>query len=691
MTAETKRTYPLLLLEIGTEEIPARFLPEATAKLKENAAAFFAEQRIPCGDILTLATPRRLALIAEIAPTQTDNEKEVWGPPLNIAFDKNGNPTKAAEAFAKSSDLSIDSLLRKEKGKGTYLVAIIKESANPTAGMLPDLLIKLIMSLNFPKSMRWGDGTIRFPRPIHWILATYMNKLVEFEIEGIKSGVSTRGHRFLSPAAIDIADERKYLKLLKENYVVLDTDERKKMILDGARQQALSIDASVVEDEGLLNHVAYLVEYPVPVLGSFPTEYMNLPEELLITVMKGHQKYFAIRGNNGRLTNHFIVVSNTRRENFAMVARGAQKVIKARFEDARFYYEDDKKISLSERLEGLKRVIYHDKLGTLHAKSERLAAMAEYIAQKSCPARAAEAEKAGLLAKADLISGVVFEFPELQGVMGSYYALNDGLGKDTALAISEQYLPAFSGDRIPSSELGAVVSLADKIDNIASFFMLGMTPSGTEDPFALRRQALGVISILSQTKSELLLADLFAKALEPYPHCDRARIAEEILVFFGQRLDPLLQTLGYTYDAVAAVTHFVKTEPVVTIRDRADALASLKKAGEYELFLQLMKRVNNIAPRTDMPVVDSALFAEKEEKALWIAFTEVKPSIEKNIANRKYSEAIASIRTLATPINAFFDKVLVMDKDEAIKNNRLALIKAIQITSFSIADFSKLV
>jgi glycyl-tRNA synthetase beta chain len=684
-------TYPRMLLEIGTEEIPARFLPEAMAKLKENAASMFTEQRMLFGQINAYATPRRLALIAEVAPEQTENEKEIWGPPVNVAFDKEGKPTKAAEAFAKSSGLSVDALLRKEKGKGTYLVASVKEAANPTAGLLPELLQKLVLSLNFPKSMRWGDGTIRFPRPIHWILATYRNALVEFNIENIKSGVSTRGHRFLSPVVADVTDDRKYFSLLKDNFVFVDPEERKKMILDGARQLALSIDASVVEDDALLNHVAYLVEYPVPVIGDFPEEYLSLPEELLITVMKGHQKYFAIRGNNGKLTNRFIVVSNTKVENAATVAKGAQKVIKARFEDARFYYVDDKKISLTERNEGLKKVIFHDKIGTVYAKTERIASLAKYIAQKTCPALVLDAETAGRLAKADLISGVVFEFPELQGIMGSYYAKNDGLSKDIALAISEHYLPAFSGDRIPSGELGVAVSLADKTDNIASFFMIGMTPSGAEDPFALRRQALGIISILSQTKSELLLSDLFMKGLEPYPDCDKNKIIDEILNFFEQRLDPLLQSMGFPYDAVAAVTHFVRNEPMVTLRDRAEALVELKKAAECELFLQLMKRVNNIAPKHDMPAVDPGLFKQDEEKALWTAFSEVKPSIEKHIAARKYTDAMSAIKTLATPINKFFDKVLVMDKDEAIKQNRLALIKDIQTTSFSIADFSKLV
>jgi glycyl-tRNA synthetase beta chain len=374
-----------------------------------------------------------------------------------------------------------------------------------------------------------------------------------------------------------------------------------------------------------------------------------------------------------------------------MVAKGAQKVIKARFEDARFYYEDDRKSSLKDRLEGLKSVMFHDKLGTTYQKTERIAALAKVIAQKICPAKISEAETAGRLAKSDLISGVVFEFPELQGIMGSYYAINDGMGKDIALAISEQYLPAFSGDRIPSSELGVVVSLADKTDNIASFFMLGMAPSGTEDPFALRRQALGMIAILTQTKSELLPADLFTKALEAYPKCNKAKIIEEIIAFFEQRLDPLLQAAGYPYDAVAAVTHFVQTEPVVTLRDRLDAIMELKKDPGYELFLQLMKRVNNIAPKENVPAVAEKKFVQEEEKALWSAFTAVRPAVEKAVAERKYTDAIAAISTLAGPINTFFDKVLVMDKDEKIKNNRLALVKTIRTTAFSIADFSKLV
>lgn len=692
MTTNNEQTHPWLLLEIGTEEIPARFLPEAIARIKANAEAIFVEHRIPCDHLRSYATPRRIALFAELAPTQTENEKEVWGPPVSVAFDANGKPTKAAEAFAKSTGVDLAQLERKEKGKGAYLYAKVQETAHPTAELLPALLPQIILSLNFPKSMRWGSGDLRFARPIHWILAMYNNERVRFELEGIRSNSLTRGHRFLSPASFELREDRSYINLLRNNLVILDPEERKKTILDGAHKLAQGVDAVLVEDEALLNHVTYLVEYPVPVLGTFAPDYLALPEELLITVMKDHQKYFGVRCNDGKLTNHFVVVSNTRPENADMVKKGAEKVLKARFEDARFYFESDRKTPIAERQEKLKNVTFHAKLGTTGAKAERIATLARFIAEKCCPAKAAEAETIGLICKNDLVSGVVFEFPELQGVMAGYYAADAGtFSKEAVQALREHYLPAFSGDRIPATELGMVLSLADKFDNIASFFMIGQTPTGTEDPFALRRQMLGIIAILSQMTTPLLIADVLAKALAPYPSCDTVKIIEQIMTFCEQRLDPLLQSAGYPYDAVAAVTAFVRTEPVATIRSRVEALVELKKDAEYEIFLQLMKRVNNIAPKEAVPPVSADRFVQDEEKALWTAFSGVRDAIVQSVDRARYTDAMAAVKTLAAPINAFFDKVLVMDKDEAVKQNRLALVKEIQATAFSIADFSKLV
>ena len=694
MMTEPQAPYPRLLLEIGTEEIPARFLPDAQERIKTFSQAFFTEHRIAYGAITAYATPRRIALIAEIASSQSEHEKEIWGPPISVAFNAEGNPTKAAEAFAKSTGVDIGQMQQKEKNKRVYLYTVIKETAHDTIELLPSLLPQIILSLNFPKSMRWGNGNLRFARPIHWILALYQNQRVTFEMEGIKSHSLTRGHRFLSPAAFEIKDDRTYVNLLRNNLVIVSPDERKKMILDGAHRLMQQVDAVLVEDDDLLNHVSYLVEYPVTVLGTFSKDYLALPEELLITVMKDHQKYFAVRGNDGRLTNHFVVVSNTRAENASVVKKGAEKVLKARFEDARFYFEEDRKTPIEERQQKLKNVTFHTKLGSISEKTQRIAALARYIAEQCFPEKAIEAEQIGRICKNDLVSGVVFEFPELQGIMASYYASESlTYSKEAVQALREQYLPAFSGDRLPATELGTTLSLADKIDNIASFFMIGITPTGTEDPFALRRQALAVIAILSHMPHALRIVCLLEQALQPYSTmCNKTKIIDEILRFFEQRLDPLLQSMGYPYDAVAAVTKFIRTEPFSTIYDRLDALVALKSEPDYELFLQLMKRINNIAPKDPFIAnVNPELFMMEEEKNLWAAFSAVEASITQHMAEKKYQEAIGALKNIAVPINIFFDKVLVMDKNESIKLNRLSLIKNIQIAASSIADFSKLV
>lgn len=695
--------YSLLLLEIGTEEIPASFLPDAIAKLKENAEKIFSQYRLSFQFIKTYATPRRITLFTEIAPLQNVAEREVWGPPVNAAFDSKGNPTKAAEAFARSNSVDIASLSRREKGKGTYVVAVIKEEAQQTEKILPEILPKLILSLHFPKSMRWGNNSIRFARPIHWLFAMYSDKKIEFEIDGIKSNTTTRGHRFLSPATFEVKKSKNYINLLRNNFVILDPEERKKAILDGANKLASSINASLVEDAELLDHVAYLVEYPVPVLGTFPSEYLSLPQELLIIVMKGHQKYFAMKDAEGRLVNYFIVISNTHHDNAETIKKGAEKVIRARFEDARFYYDNDKKTSLKERLEGLKKVIYHDRLGSLYDKSLRIAFIADFIAEKCFPEKKEDINITALLSKTDLISGIVGEFPELQGIIGSYYALNDGYNEEVSKALAEQYLPAHSGDRTPETPIGAVISLSDKLDNIVSFFMLGLTPTGTEDPFALRRQTLGIISILLKNRYNISIPDLLSKALQLFelsassPACassaDRLQpsaLKDDIIKFFEQRIEPLLQSYGYPPDSISAVISFVKESPLHTIKERLNAIQKLKEDPDYESFLLAIKRVNNIAPKTEAPSVNSELFSQEEEGILHKGVVSITPEINSLVAENRYYDAIKLLSSLKESINRFFDKVLVMDKNEDIKQNRLSLIKNIQKLALQIADFSKL-
>ncbi len=682
--------YSLLLLEIGTEEIPARFLPDAIDKLREYSEKIFSEYRLPVTSIKTYATPRRLTLIAEVGASQEAAEREAWGPPVTAAFDKEGTPTKAAEAFAKAQGIPVTDLIRKEKGKGVYVMAVIKEKARDTAAVLPEILPKVVLSLNFPKSMHWGDGSFRFVRPIHWILAIYDNRRVAFEVDGIKSINITRGHRFLAPAPFEIKDSKAYMVTLRNNFVILDPDERKKIIIEGAGKLASSVEASVIQDDELLRQVVFLVEYPVPVLGTFSADYLSLPKELLIIVMKSHQKYFALEDKNGKLTNYFIIVSNTKNDNAGTVKKGAEKVIKARFEDARFYYEEDRKTPLKERVEGLKKVIYHDKLGTVYDKSVRMASIAEFLSSKCLPSKKEDVNTAALLSKADLISGVVREFPELQGVMGHYYALHEGYNEDIAKALAEQYLPRYSGDTLPETETGTIISLSDKLDNLASFFMLGLTPTGTEDPFALRRQAIGILSILSNKRFDLKLTDLFEKALQPFKVKNKEAIVGNLLKFFEQRFEPLFLSGGYAPDEINAVMDFVREKPLYTVRERLDALRAVKEDAGYNPFLLAIKRINNIAPKGETAPVKKELLSEGEEIRLLNEVESAAPHIRSLIRENNYLDALRILMSLKETINSFFDKVLVMDKNEEIKQNRLALIQSIKTLAQEIADFSKL-
>ncbi len=679
-----------LLMELGTEEIPARFLPDALINLKSHAENVFRDSRLPFTEVKTYATPRRLVLMAEVGKKQTSLKKEIWGPPVNSAYDKNGVPTKAAEAFAKAHGISTEELQKKEKGKGAYVVAVINESVNNAVDILPEALKKIILSLNFPKNMRWGSGDLRFVRPIHWILAFYDKEKVNLEIESIKSNVMTKGHRFLSPASFEIKDIKSYINLLKNNYVIVDHEERINLIRAGASRLAAEVNASVIWDEELIKHVAFLVEYPVPVLGTFSLEYLNLPQELLITVMKGHQKYLALEDFRKRLVNHFIIVSNTKSANAETVRKGAEKVIKARFEDARFYFEEDSKTTLKGRIEALKNVVYHDRLGSLYSKTERIAAIANFICSSSCPEKQDDVNTAAILSKTDLITGVVREFPELQGIIGSYYAANEGYNEAVSKALREQYLPAHTGDVLPETDTGAIVSISDKLDNIASFFMLGLSPTGSEDPFALRRQSHGIILTALKKGYDLSLSHMLEVALKPYEVKEKKELMKSLMRFFEQRIDYIFQLQGYPGDFIASIMPFACIEPLCRIKERLNALINFKNDPDFDLVLLSIKRINNIAPKSALAPVRKDLFAQKEESQLYQAFETIRPALESKLEAFDYYGALESIKLLKNPVNSFFDNVLVMDKNEEIKANRLSLIKDIQSLAMRIADFSQI-
>ncbi|RPI34956.1 MAG: glycine--tRNA ligase subunit beta, partial [Nitrospiraceae bacterium] len=444
-------------------------------------------------------------------------------------------------------------------------------------------------------------------------------------------------------------------------------------------------------DEELLETVTYIVEYPVPVLCSFRSEYLTLPKELLITVMKDHQKYFGVQDINGSLLNHFVVISNTRAENAETVRIGAERVIKARFDDAKFYYHEDTSKRLDERVENLRAVTFHDKLGSLYEKTERVMAIAAFLAEKISPSLKDSVLRAARLSKTDLITGVVREFPELQGIMGKYYATHDREDSEVAAALEEQYLPKNYGDRVPQTDTGAIVSLADRIDNISSFFSIGLIPTGSEDPFALRRQAMGIIAIILARGYALNLMEIFGHALQNLRNLHPAeKTLENIISFMEQRMEFILSTSGYEQDLIKSVISLSSVQPPKLITARLDALRAFRQDQVFQDFLLAVKRVHNITPKTPLPAVDPALLIQEEEKTLHASFVALKNEYLPLIESEKFAEAIQVFSRITPYINTFFDKVMVMDKQEAIKTNRLALLRGIGETVSLMADFSKI-
>jgi len=531
--------------------------------------------------------------------------------------------------------------------------------------------------------MRWGTGTFRFARPIHWVVALLGAYTLPFEVDGIRSGHMTRGHRFRAPGEAPVPEPRAYTSVLRDRFVIADPDERKKIIRDTVGDMARGAGGRVVEDQELLETVANLVEYPVPMLGQFEAKYLALPRELLVTVMKGHQKYFAVENDKGDLLPFFITVSNSSSENVRNVVAGNERVLRARLEDARFYFEDDLKVPLASRVDALKGITYQVKLGTVHDKVRRMTEIGLRIQDRLGLAGAGDVRQACELAKADLTTGVVYEFPELQGYMGMTYARHNSLDEGVARAVYEHYMPRFSGDDIPSSDLGAVASLADKVDSVVSFFSVGLIPTGSEDPFALRRQSLGLLAILDGRRYEVAPSELVDMALSVLSASRPVEpdVRGKVLEFIGQRLQVVLTAEGHRQDDVAAVLATDYTS-LRDVRLRLEALASLRKSPTFSELVTGSKRVYNILSKNRIaePVQES-LLAEPAERTLFDTVHTL-GGIHPGQPER--------LNDLVTPINTFFDQVLVMDKDENLKRNRLALLESVRAIFGKIADFSKL-
>ncbi len=684
-----------LLFEIGTEEIPARFMLDALKYMEDFIKKSFDELRIDYGKVRATGTPRRLVLMAEdVAEVQRDLEQEVIGPPARVAFDATGRVTKAGEGFARAQGVSVEDLKVKQTEKGEYVYIVKREKGRPTIELLPDVLSKMVLRFPWPKSMRWGSRKIRFARPIHWFLALFDNEVVKFKIADIESSNVTYGHRFLAPDPMVINHPDEYPEAMRRAYVIFDHEERKRIIKEQVEEQARKVGGRPDEDEDLLNEVTFLVEYPVATCGRFDEKFLDLPQEVLVTTMKGHQKYFPVFDDEGKLLSYFVVVNNIITDDMDVITRGNERVLKARLADAKFFYEEDKEVPLEEMFEKLKNVVFQEKLGTSYEKVMRFRQIALKLAERLVPDKKEKIDRCAILCKADLESQMVNEFDELQGVMGREYALLQGEDKEVAEGIYEHYLPRFSGDRLPETDTGAIVGIADRIDTIVGCFGIGLIPTGSEDPYGMRRDSLGIIQVILHKGYRLSLSELVndaARLLEDRMERPAEDVKREVLDFFRQRLYHLWVSEGYRYDLVEAVIE-AGFDDIVDAKKRLDALSRLAEEPEFEPLMTTFKRVVNIIPKdftyTD---VDESLFEKDVERELYQAVKGVEDRVNALIEEGSYEEALRLLASLKEKVDAFFDNVLVMEKDEKKRRNRLSLLNRIARLFGKIADLKKVV
>jgi glycyl-tRNA synthetase beta chain len=683
-----------LLLEIGTEEIPAGFISQALMDLESLAKKELEASRIDFNGIKTLGTPRRLVLVIEsVSEKQRDEETKKIGPSKQSAFDAKGNPTKAAIGFAKSQSVPVESLTMIQTEKGEYVCAVRKESGRATSEILSTLLPKWILSIPFQKSMRWADVPIRFARPIHWILALFGGEVVSFEVGNIRSGNMTYGHRFMHSGPIPVKDFQSYLQKTREAFVIVDPVERKKKIEDEMIREGAKVSGRVLKDEELLNEVNFLVEYPVALCGTFDNKFLSLPREILIHSMKEHQRYFPVVDDHGILLPYFVCISNIHPKSREVVVKGNEKVLRARLSDAAFFFEDDLKISLEKRVEQLKKVVFQAKLGTSYEKVMRFKQLALWMTERIDPKLQEMAGRTSLLCKADLVTGMVGEFPKLQGIVGREYARLSRERPEVAEAIYEHYLPGFAGDRLPSGPIGDIVSIADKMDTIVGCFGVGLVPTGTADPFGLRRQALGIIRIILEKKYSISLTGLIEeseKQLKGKMERPVEKVKEEVLDFFRVRYQNFLLDKEYPFDVTDAVLS-ISFDELLDVQGRIDALKRAKEWKDFESIVIAFKRAMNILkgspPKKE---INPSLLAEPAEQSLYQSFLNAKERIDQHLGKRDYPSALLEMTRMKKPIDEFFDGVMVMVEDEAIRNNRLALLDDIGKVFLRIADFSKL-
>lgn len=711
-----------LLFEIGTEEIPAKFMPGILKQLKELAAAKMQELRIPFEDITVYGTPRRMAFIAGgVAETQADVVVEAKGPSVKIAY-VSGAPSKAAQGFARGQGVDVKDLVVRDN----YVYAVKHLAGQPVVELLPGLLMDILTSLSFPKTMRWADYEFRFVRPIRWMVALFGDQIIPVEICGVKSGKFSMGHRFMQQSlkaaaesqgllsaalskvgnkvysalagvkgAVEIPSAGDYKKVMYDNFVMVDQDERRALILQQIKDLAAQNGGEAEINEDLLEEVNYLVEWPTALCGKFEEKFLSLPKECIITPMREHQRYFPVLDEDGNLLNKFITVRNGGSEHLDIVTHGNERVLRARLSDAEFFFNEDRAIKLEDRLEKLKTVSFQEGLGNMYDKSERLVKMAEMLRFAiNIPVDEEELRRCALLCKTDLVTGMVIEFTELQGVMGREYALLDGEKPEVATGIFEHYLPRFAGDALPATTIGRIVGIGDKLDNICATFSRGLAPTGSQDPYALRRQALGVINILLDANYHISLAKIIAGTLyllDIKPE-ETGKLVPQIMEFFKQRLRNLLMDQGIRYDVIDAVFADKRNDDMVDLAVRCKALATYVEAGNAEPLVQVSMRVSNLCKKIEKEVaISGALFKDESENKLHEVVAAVSKEIIPEIVLYDYAAVLKAGEKVIEPVNTFFDNVMVMDEDENVKNNRLAMLEEVRGIVNAVGDLSLLV
>lgn len=690
-----------VVLEIGTEEIPAQYMENALKDLNRLAKKYLEESRINYKETKVYGTPRRLILfIFHIKEKQEDIFQKIKGPAYSIAYNEDSQPQKPALKFAQSQGVNVEDLIVEDTKKGKYIFAPKSIIGKPTIDLLSQIFPKIIKGMQFPKSMRWGEKSLRFIRPIRWILALYGKEIIRFTLNGLDSENITYGHRLLAPQIIKISSTQEYFKKLEKSYVIIDPKIRESIVNTGIEQIIKEIDGKKMINEKLLKEIIYLVEYPNAILGKFDKKYLELPKGVLIEVLRKHQKYFPVFKNKDELLPLFIVIINNSKKYASKIIEGNENVLKARLEDAKFFYQEDQKIPLEKRVDKLKNVIFQENLGSLFDKTKRLELLCDYISDGLQVEQKVKKDllRSAHLCKTDLVTEMVKEFPELQGTMGKVYAVLSGERKEVGETIFEHYLPRFSGDKLPLTKGGMILGIADKVDTIIGCFLMGLTPTGSQDPYGLRRQSRGKIAIILKNNLEISLKDIIQKSLSLYKESvsvelkiDENKIVSQILSFLKQRLKNIFLEDRIRYDIIDAVLAVDSDGDAVDIKNRIKAIEELYNQPIFRKILSSSNRVLNLSKNNEENEIDQSLLKEKAELNLYHSYEIIYPQINEFIFNKEYKKVFKLLGDLCEPVDEFFNQVLVMDKDNNIRKNRIALIKKIGILFNQVADLSKIV